>query len=269
MPGGADLMDFDLATVEKLPVIERLLRADGERLTEPCLDIGIGTGTTTSRAFAGHRTIAVDAWRPNLEQYRASLDETARSAVWNLQASGERLPLESGSVGTVLCSEVLEHVEDDGALMREIARVLRPGGVAVVTVPSMYYGFDSYLHLIGMKTVHDFPGPERHVRPGYTEEGLRALAEKHGLQIERVEYLFRPLSKLAMEAVSFAHIVYERLVHGRRSWSWSDVSSPAVSGGLAFRLYQTAFPLLRGFGRLDRMVPWRGGFGLAARLRRR
>ena len=260
MDPAAELMDFDLATVEKLPVIARLL-AEGGAPAEPCLDIGVGTGTTTRRLFAGRRTIALDAWRPNLAPLPA--DE-----LWRVQASGDRLPLADGSIGTILCSEVLEHVEDDVSLMREMARVLKPGGVAVITVPSMYYGFDSYLHLVGIQTVHDFPGPERHVRPGYTEEQLGEMAHRSGLEVTRVEYVFGPCTKLAMEAVSLAHIVYQRAVHGRRSWSWADVAEPSVASGAAFGVYRRLFPILRALGSLDRLLPTRGGFGLAMQARK-
>jgi SAM-dependent methyltransferase len=45
------------------------------------------------------------------------------------------LPFEDGAFDVVLCSHVLEHVEDDVAAIRELARVTRPGGTAIVLVP--------------------------------------------------------------------------------------------------------------------------------------
>lgn len=48
---------------------------------------------------------------------------------------GKRLPFEDACIDHVLCSEVLEHVPDAAALMSEIARVLRPGGTLVMTIP--------------------------------------------------------------------------------------------------------------------------------------
>ena len=51
---------------------------------------------------------------------------------------GEPLPLKDDSVDAVLCLYVLEHLRDPGQLVREVARVLRPGGVFYVTVPFLY-----------------------------------------------------------------------------------------------------------------------------------
>jgi SAM-dependent methyltransferase len=47
----------------------------------------------------------------------------------------ERLPHPDGSLDLVLCSHVLEHVRDDVQAARELARVLAPGGLALVQVP--------------------------------------------------------------------------------------------------------------------------------------
>jgi SAM-dependent methyltransferase len=48
------------------------------------------------------------------------------------------IPLDSESVDLVICSHVLEHVEDDAKAMRELKRVLRPGGTALVMCPVSY-----------------------------------------------------------------------------------------------------------------------------------
>lgn len=53
----------------------------------------------------------------------------------DLQASLTQLPLPAGTVDLLLCFHVLEHVPDDVAAMREVARVLTPNGVGVIQVP--------------------------------------------------------------------------------------------------------------------------------------
>lgn len=53
----------------------------------------------------------------------------------DVRAELTRLPLADGVVDVVICSHVLEHVPDDHAALRDIYRVLRPGGWAALLVP--------------------------------------------------------------------------------------------------------------------------------------
>lgn len=154
-------------------------------------------------------------------------------------------------------------------MMAEMARVLRPGGHLILTVPSMFYGFDSYLHCIGLKTVHDFRGPEQHVRPGYSVEDLRSLLDRNELDLVRVEYIFKPVTKLVIDAISLGNRLYQRVVHRRKAWTWSDVADQAVAGSVVFRAYRLLYPLLRSAASIDRLWPSAGGFGLVLLARKR
>jgi SAM-dependent methyltransferase len=53
----------------------------------------------------------------------------------DLLGSVTEIPLRDGSVDVLVCYHVLEHVPEDRAAMRELARVLAPGGVGLVQVP--------------------------------------------------------------------------------------------------------------------------------------
>lgn len=66
---------------------------------------------------------------------RVDLDPEADGRAVDVQASLTRLPFAPASFDLVICYHVLEHVPDDAAAMRELARVLRAGGVALVQVP--------------------------------------------------------------------------------------------------------------------------------------
>jgi SAM-dependent methyltransferase len=65
----------------------------------------------------------------------------------------EKIPLKSACIDIVFATEILEHVEDAEETVREIGRVLRPGGYAVITVPFMYptheapYDFRRFTHI--------------------------------------------------------------------------------------------------------------------------
>lgn len=82
------------------------------------------------------------------------------------------LPLAADSVDTVLSNQVLEHVREPGNAVDEMARILKPGGLAIITAP----------HIWG---VHEEP----HDYFRFTPFGLRHLAERSGLRVESVEAL--------------------------------------------------------------------------------
>jgi SAM-dependent methyltransferase len=104
------------------------------------LDHGTGIGTYVREMLAaGARTVhGFDIEVPRLQ-------EGAAAGVQNLIASvGEALPYADGSFDVIHSNEVLEHVADDRACAREIVRVLRPGGRAVIFVPNRRYFFETH-----------------------------------------------------------------------------------------------------------------------------
>ena len=258
------LSAYDLPTRDKVPVIQQLLHVAGPGLA---LDIGIGTGYTTYSVFDDRPTACVDVDTANLRHYRDRVCSVpgARRPLC-VAAAAVALPFKAEAFRFVLCSEVMEHLADDAAATGELARVMAADGTAVITVPYTGLGFTSFLGLLRIKTVHDFAGPEYHVRPGYDETSLARLMERHGLRIHRRAYYFRFFTRLATEFVSLAHLCYQRVVHGRRAWTWSDVTASERSPAL--RLYARIFPALWAFSRLDRLLASQRGFGLVAAVRK-
>ena len=116
------------------------LRAAGllEDSASPLLDVGVGGSgyTVIEAARAGRPAIGCDLSLEGLLTARrfAEAEGVAERTLW-VCCSAEKLPLASGSVGSALAIAVLEHVPDDHAALRELARVLQSGGRAWVTVP--------------------------------------------------------------------------------------------------------------------------------------
>lgn len=84
----------------------------------------------------------------------------------------KRLPFQDNSFDTVILSDVLEHIPDPRYPMREVARVLKPGGNVLINVP-----FVHRLH----QAPHDYNR--------YTEFMLKLLAEQAGLTVVKLEAL--------------------------------------------------------------------------------
>jgi len=103
-------------------------------LTRPVLDIGCGDGHFASIAYAGNLPIDV-----GIDVMARDLPEAARRpGVYRqvLFASATALPFAAGSFNSVVSNCVIEHIPDNAAVLREISRVLRPGGLFATTLPS-------------------------------------------------------------------------------------------------------------------------------------
>jgi SAM-dependent methyltransferase len=239
------------------------MRAEGEGLA---LDIGIGTGYATSQVFEDRPTVCLDMIESNLLYHRQKQLEQGRPSPLGTIALATQLPYADGSFRYVLCSEVLEHLEDDESAVAEISRVLANDGRAVITVPYSGHGYASFLERFGIKTVHDYPGPEYHVRMGYDEASLGNLLARHGLEIEDHDYFLRFFTRLVVDSVSLGHIVYQRVVNRRKSWTWAEAAE--IENSKAFRLYTLAFPLLKAATMPDALLHRFRGFGLIAAVRK-
>jgi SAM-dependent methyltransferase len=113
-------------------------------------------------------------------------------------APSHALPLRSGSVDFVLCTEVLEHVPEPWQAWNEISRVLRPGGVALITTPFIY-------------RFHEMPWDFWRI----TGPCHRRMAERAGLMIEDIRPRGGYLSVLAdvkLKGLAFAVRLIRKLL---------------------------------------------------------
>jgi SAM-dependent methyltransferase len=165
----------------QLPAFQQLLR--DHPFHGRCLNAGCGEGLFAPllESFPEvTRIVNVDVHPPALTRSRQDPRHEDH------QGSLTSLPFADASFDCCLCSEVLEHIPDDGRAVRELARVLKPGALLLVSVPSP-----------------PAPPDQAHVREGYTRDALRALLSANG---------FTPLADtVCMHAVSRA--LYQ-------AWHW-------------------------------------------------
>ncbi|MFA5565241.1 MAG: class I SAM-dependent methyltransferase [Acidimicrobiia bacterium] len=114
----------------------------GERL----LDLGCGFGR---HAFEGLRqgatVVAFDYALEELKQVRATYgamyeagEVPTGATAGAVRGDAHRLPFPDACFDRVIASEVIEHLPDDSLAVRELARVLRPGGTIAITVPARF-----------------------------------------------------------------------------------------------------------------------------------
>lgn len=126
----------------RLALIERFAPLDGRRV----LDLGCGLGEYVRAAERrGARALGSDIAVQRLrEARRRGAAAQPPSAAGYFAAAGETLPLRDGVLDLIVLNEVIEHVADDGATLREIARVLAPGGVCILYAPNRLYPFETH-----------------------------------------------------------------------------------------------------------------------------
>ena len=128
-PGGRpDASCTRCGSLERHRALAGILTGLADRLTGGCVADVAPSRQLSSRL----RELAASA---GVAYLGLDFDPAADGRAVNTQASLTQLPLRERSVSLMICFHVLEHIPDDRAAMAEIARVLTPGGVALVQVP--------------------------------------------------------------------------------------------------------------------------------------
>lgn len=110
------------------------------------LDAGTGFGRHAFEAARrGAHVVALDYAQEEVLVTRATFaamfgagEINESNFVGALRGDATRLPFSNDVFDCIITSEVLEHIQDDVAALQELARVLKPGGVLAVTVPSWF-----------------------------------------------------------------------------------------------------------------------------------
>lgn len=180
----------------------------------PLLEIGPGAQAMLDELDSlRRRTVAVDL---SLDALRALKSD--HHALLCVDAS-RPLPFADGSFAAVLMGEVIEHVYYPERLLRELARVLGPGGVLVLTTPNLATLWDRVRFLLGREPrqvdpLH--PYLFLHIRP-MTRRLLGRLLEHAGFEVATVR----------------SNYVGLRLPFGRwRDVRWLARLAPGLGGSL-------------------------------------
>ncbi len=141
------------------------------------LDVGSGVGTLDFYLASKGKNIT------GIEISKRAVDTANKSQeIFDLKGKvkfilGDFLKLKpKGKYDFVLCSEVLEHLEDDKIAINMIYRLTKKGSLAMITVPS------KNAPLIKLGAIEEFDKKSGHLRR-YTLESLRVLLKKHNFKV--------------------------------------------------------------------------------------
>jgi len=186
------------------PRLERYLPEGGV-----AVDLGCGAGTTTRRMARLARTaVGVDVNPASFPKHpdltivsrdAAGLHE--REGGFLVETSLDDVPLASGSVDYVTSRWVFEHLEDPAGAVREIRRLLKPGGIALIIVPNRLHPGILLSSLLPLRVKQWALGATSRVQddlvmPTYyrvnTERALRSAFELKGFSTVEVVHVADP-----------------------------------------------------------------------------
>ncbi len=155
--------------VAKQRTVARVLSAFLGEGRKSILDLGCGTGTNMDGLRRFGEAHGIDESGLALEFcLKRGLELLA-------QAKADRLPFRDGCFDLVCALDLLEHLNEDKAALAEAFRVLRPGGLLLVTVPALPRLFGAHDYAMG------------HLRR-YTRPGLESMVEGTGFEKAKASY---------------------------------------------------------------------------------
>ena len=156
-----------------------LIKAYSDRLPRPCMDFGCGDGSFAALVF-------------DRIEYGADNDPDALAAAEKRQLYAElvhvregQIPLPDSTVASVVSNSVLEHVTDLDNVVSELARVLRPGGTLILTMPVK--GFERHLAFYFGRAEAIRLNREYFHRNLLEPDEWKQLIERHGLSVELLQ----------------------------------------------------------------------------------
>lgn len=155
-------MARDLRNILVYRIGQRALAQAAPRAHGRLLDIGCGE-KQWEPVFRPHVTAYVGVDHPGTVHDSSRVD---------IVASAYEIPVDDASFDTVLCTAVMEHLEEPAAALAEARRVLRDGGTAIYAIPFIWQ-------------LHE--EPRDFFR--YSKHAIRYLFEKEGFEIETLQTL--------------------------------------------------------------------------------
>ena len=178
-------------------------------------------------------------------------------------------PFADGTFDRVVIVDVHEHLHDVTPLNQEIARVLAPGGLAIVSTPNG----EKWLPVAVLKRIVGM-GPDcyGHVVQGYGIEELEEMLQEVDLQPERRGAYARFFTELAELVINFGYV---------KILSKKKKGPPVEKGTIApsshaqlqavqktYRLYSMIYPMVLAFSKLDALILGGSGYAVAVAARK-
>jgi SAM-dependent methyltransferase len=198
--------DYQFKALHQGPAIQRFwhrnkFQALSAALGTPRLDlvVDLGCGSGNLLFWGGLRATRAIGFDASFGAVRFCVDQRGDRPASFAQALGGALPLAESVADLVLLVEVIEHLTEPDAVLREILRVLRPGGRLFLTTPN--YQWPSAWPLL--EWLADKSGKVAQMRDAqhvqrFSPASLRDIVERNGFRVDRLGTMYRwsPLAAL-------------------------------------------------------------------------
>ena len=214
-----DEKDLELYDKDRRLVVRRETLLNAMKQHSPpdaqVLDVGCGLGEVLAAMPPPYTIAGMDYAASNVAVSTRRLGTRAEIR----KGSIYEIPFESGRFDVALCLEVLEHIEDDARGVRDIARILKPGGFLIAAVPYTFY-WPQYKNLMG------------HFRH-YTRESFSQLMDQNGLKTEAYlpnypnwhQAYTRRYTMIRAQSMTFGRLFGRRTIY---SFKWPWRSRPSI-----------------------------------------
>lgn len=174
-----------------VPVLRSIAQTNSSAIQNIC-DCGCGRGMFSfylTRLFPGAKVVGLDIDKASIARNTAIAKNCPADNLQFRVQDISKLPYHD-EFDLLLSTDCLEHLINDRKQLELLAGAIRSGGHLVIHVPH------ETRNLFGWKR-KNFMGIEGHVRPGYTKNGLVAMAESVGLTCEECFYTYGYFETLA------------------------------------------------------------------------
>ncbi|HVK01150.1 MAG TPA: methyltransferase domain-containing protein [Gemmatimonadales bacterium] len=225
-----------------------------------CLDIGADNGVISLLLRRrGGRWASADLDEHTVDSIRELVGDDVH------RLDGARSPFPDRTFDQVVVVDYLEHISDDGAFARELARILKPGGRVIINVPHLKPRslVNRFRHAIGL--TDEWHG---HLRPGYSLEGIRQVLGPR-FEIERAVTYSKAFSELVDTGLNGLYLAMQRGSGDARGSSKGTVVTGAdiKKRRKQFLMLSALYPFLWGMAKLDTLLWLQPGYKLIVRAR--
>jgi SAM-dependent methyltransferase len=204
-----------------LQVLDKYLAARRQGDPRRILDVGCGTGTMIQYLARYGQAEGIDMDADAVQFcYQRGVSQVQ-------QVTGLPLPFPDDSFDLITALDVLEHIEDDRAMLRELHRILRPGGLFLLSVPA-------YRFLWGPQdeiSLHK----RRYIRPE-----VRERLKTAGFRVRRLSYF----NTLLFPAIAAVRVLRPYRPGAAEIKSDFTLTQPGPVNALLSRLFALEAPLI-------------------------